>query len=273
MLKSLCEILGKRQVKGDLGVEIEMEIDKAAPRVDGWTVTHDGSLGPGGVEYILTKPTPQGEVLDRLKGLREALQAEGIGVEFSIRTSVHVHVNVLGMTAPQLFSFMILAWTFESVLLELCGEDRIGNLFCLGKDHAEGSLFVAENVARSGFLYRFREYENKYSAVNLLSICDKGSLEFRAMHGTLNTQLLSRWINILMKLRTAALEVYKTPLDIAYEFSKGGIEHIAVSVFGKKQANNLLRLSEGKDLSSDFRDLQFLIYSCDWENQKWTYDG
>ena len=125
---------------------------------------------------------------------------------FSNRTSIHVHVNVSDMEVKEWFTFLFLWVLYEDALIHFCGEERKGNLFCLSSRDAEGLLFKLEEFARDGQIYEFND-NYRYSAVNTTASVKYGSLEFRSMRGTLDIEVLNKWLSTLYCLRQKAIEI------------------------------------------------------------------
>ena len=210
---TIGELIKRKPKKGCLfGVEIEMEGLGLTIRVAGFDIVKEGSLRPvegeQGKEYVFKKPYSFDDSMAYLNLLAD--QCEGAElVQFSNRTSVHVHVNVSDLSAEQWFTFLFLWILFEEPLIAFCGEERKGNLFCLSSYEAETLLFTLERCAREGHL-RYLNDDVRYSAVNTAATNKYGSLEFRCMRGTLDINVLSTWLSTLARLREMAIE-FDTP--------------------------------------------------------------
>lgn len=102
-----------------------------------WNIHNDGSLRspdgitPGGREYVLASPAPREEVRPLLDQLFKTFDDTGARIILSNRTSTHVHINISDLKINQIVSFMVLWNVFEEALVNWCGEERVGNLFCL----------------------------------------------------------------------------------------------------------------------------------------------
>jgi len=232
----LRDLLGKnRAPTGDLGLEIEMEGIPLPPSVDGWNYVPDGSLREGGVEYVLSKPESLEDTKRLISELTEALLDNGKNPVFSFRTSVHVHVNCMRMTYHQILNYILLYYLLEQGLTEYCGEGRKANRFCLRLFDAEGIVFNAEQLFRTSRPQRaiasLSVDASKYAALNLSSLRTFGSLEFRSMRGTLDTNVLFPWLETLLHMREYSLK-FKVPMEILDRIDEIGEEEFIKEALG-----------------------------------------
>jgi len=176
-----------------IGIEVEVENHDAKNPVSGsWHMEVDGSLRNTGVEWI-SSPL---EAKWGPYALRE-LMGECLGKDccFSPRTSIHIHVNVQDLDREQVIDSVLLYSVFEPLFYRYTGRGRIKNIYCV-------PLFDTNLLTSIGSrsLESTRESWSKYSGLNLLPIGDKGTLEFRHMHGTFDHKKVSIWIRLLTKL-------------------------------------------------------------------------
>lgn len=211
-MKKICEILHQAAVQGDVGIEIEVEGENLPTAVGGnWLVIGDGSLRPKGdltraAEYVLAKPISPGDVAGTLKTLGNAFEVSKSTLNFSFRTSVHVHINAQQLTEAQLLNMVYTYLLIEEPLLNFCGKERKGNRFCLRMQDAEGLLDTVMKLVNGGVSSLVLAYEDqiRYSALNLASVKKYGSVEFRSMRGTADQAILKTWISALLNLRSFA---------------------------------------------------------------------
>lgn len=194
---------------GMFGIELEAEgnLDQIATKF--WKTEVDGSLRNGGLEFILKKPvdlTELGAALDEFVD-----NTKGFTFAKSIRTSCHVHVNMQPFKFREIYAVIGAYWLFEDILVELCGPERVGNLFCLRASDAQASVqWITESIRRTlsswndQFLLNFHPDTSKYAALNLSSVSRFGSLEFRSMRGIYTKKEISQWVNILNSFITQA---------------------------------------------------------------------
>ena len=224
--------LGRIQNKynGTFGIEVEIEghdLPEELPKQ--WIKEEDGSLRGESCECILVKPLDIVEAKRALNDLRDAF--EDSQLLFSYRTSVHVHVNVMQMEMEQLEKFLYTSYLVEDLLVEFCGGERIGNRFCLRSRDAEYIVELLEQQFKTRReVIRIDQHAAKYSAINLVPMFGRGSVEFRTMRGTLDANTLNTWLNMLHCIRNYAMDVRSVALiaDVA-EVDK---ELFLRSVFG-----------------------------------------
>jgi hypothetical protein len=195
------------------GVELEIEnwpthrLEASSP---GIVFKEDGSLRNNGIEGI-TKPNTKFGALACVKKLWEKYS---IGEKnFSDRTSIHVHANVLDFTQDQLKTLVLLYGLFENVLFDIVEPERKNNIFCVPWSQAG---LNAGNYTR---VFARAANWQKYTALNLLTVTQLGTVEFRHMHGHADFVLLTHWIQVIEDLVTFAKksnpeEIYKRVIDL-----------------------------------------------------------
>ena len=218
MLPSIGTLCGsnKKGTEPLFGVEIEVEGNNLPRVIKGWETVHEGSLravnGENGIEYIFSRPSNLKESVERVVAFDTAMGQDGANPIFSSRTSVHVHVDVRDFSIAQWFNYIVLWGIFEEPLIDFCGEERKGNLFCLSMKDAEGINSILRNVLITRRL-NYNENAIRYAAVNIAATRKFGSLEFRCMRGTKEANIIVPWLEILSSLRNAALR-YDKPEEI-----------------------------------------------------------
>lgn len=227
-------------IRGRYGIEVEVEGDRL-PDLEGvWTTDIDGSLR-NGREYILSSPLDLGAALTAFSNLRHKMQDAEAEVDFSFRTSIHVHMNCLDLNAEQVKQLVYTCLLLEPVILAFAGEERKHNRFCLSVKDADGALpqieefFSQEYRKRNSFpsrIKRFGEQEHKYSAVNLASLPTKGSLEIRSMRGTFSQGVMTAYLSGLDSLYEYATRA-ESVFGIFSEFNELGPSKFVQKVLGE----------------------------------------
>lgn len=233
---NIAQIMGFEPLEGDVGLEIEVE--GALPEIRGdkyWKTVPDGSLR-NGLEYIYRRPLPVSKVEDSILSLNKSLKEVRAKVEFSFRTSVHVHVNCLEMEYQHVLNYIYIYLLLESLLVEYCGEGRKCNRFCLRLEDADGSIELLTPLFRStGTKTALRSVANdqlRYASINVQALSKFGSLEFRAMRGTLDAKVLVPWVETLVHLRQYATS-FKDTKEIFNHIEAIGFREFFVQAIGK----------------------------------------
>lgn len=233
----LCSFLNKVETEGDVGIEIEVEGSGLSPlNSKGWTTTDDGSLRgrypDERAEYVLKSPIKIDKVGKHLKDLASNLEASVL--RFSYRTSVHVHINCLPLETNHVLNFIYLSLIYEDALIRLCGEQRIGNRFCLRLQDAEGaSIHLNQVFSGISAIKNLNENAIRYANINLAALRKYGSLEFRGMEGNIDVERLTSWINILYALRAAACK-FDNPFQLYEKVTSTSIEKFTKEIFDKE---------------------------------------
>jgi len=225
-MKKVFQFLNKaKPLEGDVGIEIECEGKNLGIVNDKyWKTEDDGSLRghyPNErAEFVLKKPIGIEKVKEAVESLKEGLPEAKLN--FSYRTSVHVHVNVQDLTNEELLNFMYIYLLLEEPLVNFCGRDRKGNRFCMRIQDAEGFVFTLARVFEGGIpvaLNGFNENDIRYSSMNIASLRKYGSIEFRAMRGNMDSDLIESWAQTLVNLREFSKK-FKSPKEIAQHYQK-----------------------------------------------------
>ena len=183
-------------VNPDLIVGLELEIEKWKDNVDrtfrGFTFEHDGSLRGNAVEAI-TKPMYSKFVPEKLESFFTKFEVEPN--MYSERCSTHVHVNCQDMEVEQVAAICLLYQLLERCLFAFIGHDRSDNIFCTPWSQC--------NISKR-MLYKLLEDVNystanwqKYTALNLIPLRDRGTVEFRHLEGTCDVARITAWLNII----------------------------------------------------------------------------
>jgi len=254
-MPKIYEILKQPLFDGDVGIEIEVEGRRLTddPRDRRWKAVKDGSLRGESMEYIFTKPLPIDEVKSALEGLQEEFKKDGSRIDFSFRTSVHVHVNCQQMEMNQYLNFIYTYFLLEEPLINFCGALRKGNRFCLRLSDADGVLDTINMLFTHGsqaFQYVNQE-RVRYASINLCSTAKFGSLEFRAMEGNLDVDRLVTWAKALVTLREFAMGA-GTPKDILNMFMEDTPTSFLYRVLGRKLAASFTYVGMDRDMQNSF---------------------
>lgn len=221
------------------GIEVEVEgegLPMGFKDDSIWRPVGDGSLRDG-VEYLFRAPLDFEDAILALHELKEVLSEEGRVVDFSFRTSIHVHMNCLHLNHTQISNLIYSLVLLEPVLTNLSGDSRKHNRFCLTTCDAESQVdFLSEfiNGCKAGeefpaMVTELSEDKNKYSAVNIVPLRSKGTVEVRTMRGNINLTLLTYYLTLLNKTYDWAIN-QKSPITIyekaSYMGAKDFLEEI-----------------------------------------------
>lgn len=235
-MSMMHELLAKKPLKGDIGLEIECEgkgFKELKTAV--WTSHDDGSLRgvypDTRVEYVINGPVPLETLPSALAELKEL--TNGCVPNFSFRTSVHAHVNVLNINENQLLNYIYTYLLLEEPLINFCGNSRKGNRFCLRLQDADYMLTYMKQLFQRR-VYKVVDFEGedmRYAAINLAAVAKYGSIEFRGMKGTFDFEIIKTWCTALVSIRNYACN-RETVLDIYDEFVEMGPEKFLHHVLG-----------------------------------------
>lgn len=251
--------------KGDVGIEIEVEGKNLPRRVKGWNSEADGSLrGEENIEYVLSAPGTLDEAQQALNNLDKAYKDNDSVVDDTVRAGVHVHINAQHLTLVELFNFITIYLILEEPLTKFCGEYREGNLFCLRSCDAEYVLFALREAAQSRVFGGLVHDNLRYSSMNVKALGTYGSLEFRAMRGTRDLDLIMDWTKILYGLREAG-KTFRVPSDVINSFSEGAYEMFMVRTLGQYAELFMTIPNWEKMVKDGMRRAQTIAFCTNWE--------
>lgn len=257
---SVAEVLGLQQVKGDVGIEIEIEGKNPFPAVrDYWRSEHDGSLRGYSMEYVMRNPSNIKDVKKKVEYLKDKIDREGSKPVFSERAGVHAHVNVQHMTPNQVITMAMVYYCMETPLVRYCGENREGNHFCLRLQDADYVVDVLETTLRERNLRYLDSEDIRYASLNFCSLFKYGSIEFRAMETQPDFSKIVEWAEMLVRIRDYACKL-ESLSSIPFEISASGPTGWAKGILGEE----LFKLVNSPDFDMQvmrcMRPLQHLFY-------------
>lgn len=250
-----------------IGIELEYENFRSRPGAFGkgyWMAVEDGSLRSTEegepYELKLRMPLSGADLTQALSDMAVYLRGRR-NISVSPRTSLHVHMDVREMPVDKLCMLVVLFAIFERPLFRYCGADREGNNFCLPLAAAEAALNSIDFEQMVENLDRVVRYIPKYSALNLGAIRRFGSVEFRCHPGTRDMDRVREWVNILMCLKRAAMEMRYTAEDLPRMVSEIGGDRLGHEVFGGDYAALLMYPDFVSHTLEGVRYAQDLIYN------------
>lgn len=253
-MKKLYEILGQQLNKGDVGIEIEVEGKNLPPAVNRkWNVVADGSLRGESFEYVFAKPLPIDQVRLALEDLETAFKENESKLDFSFRTSVHVHINCQDLTYTQYLNMLYTYFLLEEPFMTFCGKERKGNRFCLRLQDAEGMLDTYNMLFRSGERGIFDIPHNavRYSAMNIEATQKYGSLEFRGMRGNMDVDYIEAWVGAIYRLREFARGM-NSPTDVYNLYAELDPQGFLERVLGEVLSPRFYYARMAKDIQRSF---------------------
>ena len=171
-----------------------------------WTAVEDGSLQDG-IEFICKEPLKGGLLADAISGLHRAINSRR-EIKATQRCGVHIHCDVRNYTASEIMNTLLVYMVFERAIYSYVSPTRYKNTFCrpLSSSDFRSTLtallesFINESDEdKLEHLLRLVDEGriDKYAGLNLRTIQNYGSFEFRMHEGTTDIINLLHWINIL----------------------------------------------------------------------------
>lgn len=201
-----------------LGFEFEIENIKQHPLLPPlWQDHEDLSLRNNGIEFQST-PLPTSHIKIALFFLKIYLaKIAKQNPDFSWRTSTHIHSNAQSLSMEQLLFEIRLYLVFEPFIYDFVGGHRETSNFCVplwttNLDSALISAFL--QAPTKEFITRLYQHWPKYAGLSLFRLFDLGTIEFRQFPGGSDYNKLSIWINIIISLYEAAINLNIEKTDV-----------------------------------------------------------
>lgn len=181
-----------------LGIEVEVEnVYEYKGSSPYWRMKDDGSLRNNGREFV-TPPIRAWRVEQALTVLLSDLNQD---VEFTERTSIHVHMNIRTLTVAQLEALILTYLLFEKSLFNFVEKRRYNSVFCVPICETPMGNNLSQLILNKNPVFGWQ----KYTALNTLPIIDFGTIEFRHLEGTNDIEKIITWINLILSLKKFAL--------------------------------------------------------------------
>lgn len=208
-----------------VGVEIETETDERIEPLLSWELTRDGSL-VGGVELVSVPFNSETyeEVIGELKK-----QEDKIFKNPSVRTSVHIHVDVRRLNPYKVLKGFILIEPFLTGLYP----ERENNLYC---SHWNGF------ASRLLLSYEEQELKNrsKYMSFSLNRYDDLKTVEYRFLPLLTCADDVLMWADFLSEFTDAAARIDYSARDVyRFEFCRSWRDF--VNILQEKFNDNVAR--------------------------------
>lgn len=235
--------------KSLVGIEVEVENAAHIARVnDIWAIKGDGSLRNGGVEFV-TRPILASDAPAALAHLMDLLKADAC---FSPRTSVHVHVDYTECQPEDVFNTVLLYSIFERVLYRFCGKQRIKNIFCVPITETNLLMHYAAQGLKPGRWC-------KYTGLNIKTLENYGTIEYRHMAGTPDVQKLCLWIDMITHLKEYCLKEGTKSIraQVAGLHDDSDFTTLLKTVFGP--AADALKFEDNKEVLSSYKVAKQLL--------------
>lgn len=190
-----------------VGIEIEVEnIRNSVPLEAYWSAKPDNSLRNHGIEFV-SNPLQVKQISRALAHAYKAMTVANTP-DFSNRTSIHIHLNCRDMSLDQIFVICLLYTIFEKHFYAFAGTKRMNSIFCVPIYRSN----ILEKLPQVVYNLDGSQW-HKYCGLNIAPLLNGyGTVEFRHLYGTADQTRIKQWINQILALRKAALEIPKDQL-------------------------------------------------------------
>lgn len=193
--------------KVSVGVEVEVENwEGSVP--EGWINHVDESLRNSGQEFTIG-PMPAYAVPPFIKSLTEL--AESKNWQDSVRTGIHIHINLSDMMLDFLPVFTAVYLGVERSLFKFAGEWRRWCNFCQSLEESTEPLEAFRGLLTNGGreeAIQLLANSSRYAGLNFQSLSKFGTVEVRILPTTFDYISVIAWLNAVVGIYEVAKDVY-----------------------------------------------------------------
>lgn len=191
------------------GVGLELELERGIfGQVQGWALTHDGSLRDNGVEYVFDGAQGGALALASIRAMGEHLRVADPRPSF--RCSTHIHLDARDFDLGQVAKFVSAYCIMEDVMFDHCEEYRRFSNFCVPFMVNDTLIGSFTSQLRYGLdskdSWRSLSRYPKYSALNLQPLTRFGSIEFRGSHALTDPEDMIKLAQRMLHLKRTVME-------------------------------------------------------------------
>lgn len=222
-----------------------------------WDFHEEGSLRDSGAEYVFHQPMFGVDAFNAVNWLMDhALEKKW---KCTIRTGIHVHIDVRDIEVPQLVGMTLLYAALEPILYEWIGDNRENSHFCVPLYKADEALLGACGIVSNSLtdmqrdsmsVLQASENFERYSGLNFQSLSKFGSLEFRHMQTTHDKERVFNWINMIMSLKAASYKLPESDGAAVRMMARMGTMELLEWVFGNRLAGLLFTINSNSALQN-----------------------
>lgn len=240
-----------------LGVEIEVENWNGIVPT-GWVSKEDGSLRNKGREFTVG-PARAGEMQSMLADFcRTAIQSKW---QATVRTGIHVHVNMSDKDGEFLVRFVECYLAAERTLFKYAGEWRRWCNFCHPLEEANEPLLVLRQIMNGEISPHTLKEMGKYAGLNLCSLLQFGTVEIRILPTTFEYSQLVGWINAILGIYQLADKLHKEGISYIDYVKAHGVSSAVEAVFlsHKISAAEFSDVLSEQDFRKAHRHIRWLV--------------
>ena len=198
-----------------VGVEIEMEnlAQNYMSRADlmNWERKSDGSLRGNSREFVFDKPLKGDAVIAAIESLSEAFEDKRFERHKTLRTSMHVHVNMLSANRTQLMSILIAAMLADNALFMMTDENRQYLGYCReSREALAGVIGYMHGNGDTDEEIRLYASHSRYYSMNAAALSKYGTLEFRHFATPVDIEEAVRNVNACLKVKQCGLAAWES---------------------------------------------------------------
>jgi Putative amidoligase enzyme len=226
----------------------------------------DGSLRDGGMEFTFKEPYAGTRILAAIDAMDDVSRAYGF--TSSYRTSLHVHMDLSELNYPKdAHRFAALYAVVEPLLYKFVGANRDGCNYCIPwyanphhymqyariikpyKEYFKKNQEDEIGLSLGSHLLQNKNY-HKYAGLNLLSMGQFGTAEFRHAPVNMQKEKILVWLNILMRIKKYVVENQWDVTHLMQRIKSHGAKAFIANIFGS-EAPFLLKNS--KNVEEDLK--------------------
>jgi len=227
----------------------------------------DGSLRQNGMEFTFKEPYSGTRILSAIEAMDAASRAYGFTASY--RTSLHVHMDLSELNYPRdAHRVAALYALVEPLLYKFLGANRDGCNYCIPwyanphhylqyarilkpyKEILKSDTGSTDSGLSLGSQLHNNKNYHKYAGLNLLSLGQFGTAEFRQAPVNMQKEKILIWLNILMRIKKYVIEQQWDIVDLMHHVKSYGAKEFIYRVF---EAEAPFLLKNTKSVEEDLK--------------------
>lgn len=269
-MPKICELIGKKEkaFKPDgsrwpdlVGIELELEDVANVQELPYWGVKPDNSLR-NGIEYVLDQPYGG----PTLNAALDSYYGAKLRFENTIRTSTHIHVNVLDTELDAVRVMAMLMYTIEDGFYNVIEADRkwsgysmpLSEMNSTRLRHILSAPYPEHSGTIRGNLCPTRNQE-RYYGFNLAATGKYGTVEFRYFPGGPAREELENWLDFCLAVKRIGVEI-ATPMELIDRINNGDdIVNLLLDKLPGEWGKRIIAATSAEQMLAKFNEVAALV--------------
>lgn len=208
-----------------VGIEVEVENFDYAGQIQGWNAKQDGSLRNKGMEFTTNGGMVGAQIRESVETICREAKTRKWDVGYP-RAGIHIHLDCtdLNFDEGQLANLIAHYMMIEHAMIRFAEGEKVNSRrdcgYCVPFDLGQadfdtlGPILYNKKITKAA-IRAYVDNLSKYQALNLRPLGTLGTIEFRALPTTFDSERIMTWIKLILAIKAAAVRDEKrTPLEL-----------------------------------------------------------